>query len=317
VKVERTLVALGLVLAVAGAAVAMNGYVYVNVERGPPMMVSGALLFGVGLVIASLGFILRELQKISADASKAALLLAKGRNGAVAAEPAASASPPPPASKPLPPLAPFEPPAATPRAGAPEPLPAKAAEAQSDPFAPPAEEKPRRPVLAPALPPRPEAPAKPLAPSLPPLSWMLKPDQVEEPARKSTDDDWLNQAIAAEAEQATRSEPSRQGKGQQDKVREDDAADAPATASSARDMDEALRREFGMNGPAQDEPSASPQQPKPEIIGNYEAHGAHYTMYADGSIEAETQHGLYRFSSIEELKRFIEGEESGEGGKAS
>jgi hypothetical protein len=42
-----------------------------------------------------------------------------------------------------------------------------------------------------------------------------------------------------------------------------------------------------------------------EIIGHYEAHGAHYTMYADGSIDADTSHGVYRFSSMEELKQFI------------
>ena len=32
-----------------------------------------------------------------------------------------------------------------------------------------------------------------------------------------------------------------------------------------------------------------------EVIGHYEAHGAHYTMYADGSIDADTAHGVYRF----------------------
>jgi hypothetical protein len=47
-------------------------------------------------------------------------------------------------------------------------------------------------------------------------------------------------------------------------------------------------------------------EPRPAIIGRYEAHGTHYTMYADGSIDAETAHGVYRFASMEELKRFIE-----------
>jgi hypothetical protein len=73
-----------------------------------------------------------------------------------------------------------------------------------------------------------------------------------------------------------------------------------------------LRREFGLNEAEKGEKPAPGPQARPEVIGNYEAHGAHYTMYADGSIEAETQHGVYRFASIEELKRFIEGEESGE-----
>jgi hypothetical protein len=59
------------------------------------------------------------------------------------------------------------------------------------------------------------------------------------------------------------------------------------------------------------EPEAEPApedefEPRPAIIGSYEAHGTHYTMYADGSIDAETAHGVYRFASMDELKRFIE-----------
>lgn len=57
------------------------------------------------------------------------------------------------------------------------------------------------------------------------------------------------------------------------------------------------------------EPEPAPEvefEPRPAIIGSYEAHGTHYTMYADGSIDAETAHGVYRFASMDELKRFIE-----------
>lgn len=61
----------------------------------------------------------------------------------------------------------------------------------------------------------------------------------------------------------------------------------------------------------QPEPDLAPEpEPEPDlrpaVIGSYEAHGTHYTMYADGSIDAETAHGVYRFASMEELKRFIE-----------
>jgi hypothetical protein len=54
--------------------------------------------------------------------------------------------------------------------------------------------------------------------------------------------------------------------------------------------------------PAEEAPSAE----TPAILGQYEAHGARYTMYVDGSIDAETAHGVYHFVSMEELKRFIE-----------
>jgi hypothetical protein len=60
-----------------------------------------------------------------------------------------------------------------------------------------------------------------------------------------------------------------------------------------------------------DEPLAEPVPetgPKPAVIGHYDAQGAHYTLYADGSIEADTPHGVYRFATMTELKRFIEGE---------
>ncbi len=44
----------------------------------------------------------------------------------------------------------------------------------------------------------------------------------------------------------------------------------------------------------------------PAILGQYDANGARYTMYVDGSIDAETAHGVYRFASMDELKRFLE-----------
>ncbi len=65
--------------------------------------------------------------------------------------------------------------------------------------------------------------------------------------------------------------------------------------------------------PANDEPAPAAEPApesgaKPAVIGHYDAQGTHYTLYADGSIEAETPHGVYRFDSMEELKRFIEGQ---------
>ena len=43
------------------------------------------------------------------------------------------------------------------------------------------------------------------------------------------------------------------------------------------------------------------------VIGRYEAEGTSYIMYADGSIEAQSEAGVYRFASMAELKSFIEG----------
>jgi hypothetical protein len=43
----------------------------------------------------------------------------------------------------------------------------------------------------------------------------------------------------------------------------------------------------------------------PTVIGTYNSGGNAYVMYSDGSIEAETPGGRYRFHSLDELKEFI------------
>ena len=41
------------------------------------------------------------------------------------------------------------------------------------------------------------------------------------------------------------------------------------------------------------------------MVGTYNSGGNFYIMYSDGSIEAETPAGKFRFTSLEELKEFI------------
>lgn len=53
-------------------------------------------------------------------------------------------------------------------------------------------------------------------------------------------------------------------------------------------------------------------EPAPTIIGTYDSGGNRYVMYSDGSIEADTPSGVFRFKSLDELKEFIAaGGESG------
>jgi hypothetical protein len=54
-------------------------------------------------------------------------------------------------------------------------------------------------------------------------------------------------------------------------------------------------------GPAE-EPA---EQPERSLVGTYESGGNIYTMYSDGSIDAQTPTGSYHFASLEELKNFI------------
>ena len=56
--------------------------------------------------------------------------------------------------------------------------------------------------------------------------------------------------------------------------------------------------------PAVFEPPA--HVPAPTEVGRYNAGGATYVMFSDGSIEAETETGAYRFASMAELRDYIE-----------
>jgi hypothetical protein len=51
---------------------------------------------------------------------------------------------------------------------------------------------------------------------------------------------------------------------------------------------------------------AGPEAPsKPTVVGTYDSGGNHYVMFSDGSIEADTPNGVFRFASLDELKDFI------------
>jgi hypothetical protein len=62
---------------------------------------------------------------------------------------------------------------------------------------------------------------------------------------------------------------------------------------------------------------AAPREPSPPavpaageaglaIVGRYESEGTSYVMYADGSIEARSERGVFHFQSMAELKAFME-----------
>ena len=60
------------------------------------------------------------------------------------------------------------------------------------------------------------------------------------------------------------------------------------------------------------EPEAEPPGP-PALVGRYSAGGADYRIFSDGSIEAETMEGRFKFASMGEFKRFISDRREGRG----
>lgn len=53
---------------------------------------------------------------------------------------------------------------------------------------------------------------------------------------------------------------------------------------------------------------SSAGQEEVAIVGQYESAGTSYVMYSDGSIEARTEHAVFHFKSMAELKAFMDSE---------
>ena len=53
-----------------------------------------------------------------------------------------------------------------------------------------------------------------------------------------------------------------------------------------------------------------PEAP-PSLIGRYSSGGANYMIFADGSIEAETQEGTFRFASMGDFKQYLSDRKNG------
>lgn len=45
---------------------------------------------------------------------------------------------------------------------------------------------------------------------------------------------------------------------------------------------------------------------EPDVVGRYSSGGSHYTLYADGTIDAQSDQGIFRFASMAELRAHIE-----------
>ena len=55
----------------------------------------------------------------------------------------------------------------------------------------------------------------------------------------------------------------------------------------------------------QEEGDAGPAQ-EPGVVGRYSSGDSHYTLYSDGSIDAQTDQGIFRFASMADLRAHIE-----------
>lgn len=115
--------------------------------------------------------------------------------------------------------------------------------------------------------------------------------------------DWLDRAFADIDEEL----PVR--KRAHEPVAAPHAAKSNPVSVESRDTEPAPVEPETAHTAAKEPPSpaaAEPPAPTSAVIGRYEADGTSYVMYADGSIEAHSEAGSYRFASMTELKAFIE-----------
>jgi len=75
---------------------------------------------------------------------------------------------------------------------------------------------------------------------------------------------------------------------------------ARATPEAEAGEDEAINENRVGRLPSLDTPEAAPT-----LVGRYSAGGANYMIFSDGSIEAETGEGTFKFASMGEFKRHL------------
>jgi hypothetical protein len=90
--------------------------------------------------------------------------------------------------------------------------------------------------------------------------------------------------------------------------------EAPAPATAPLDEEEPINENRAGHLPTLTEVEhaiAEPEGP-PTLVGRYSAGGANYMIFSDGTIEAETEQGAFRFASMGDFKAYLAGAKDGE-----
>ncbi len=278
---KHVLLALGIVLVIAGAASMVWGYGIIEDDRGSASFIAGAIVLTGGVIIAVLSCVFGALQRLRVVLETRAIpALPAMPDQSVQPVPAVEDMPAPQREEPV-------------FGAAPRAAPAKSAERPPEPppVAPVAPEPPQPATAGRASTAFLAAAAKAREqrndPSITDL-WRrvgvnletMKSDKTAtmpappasdrpEPRPVAPATDWLDEALAGLGESVVPKSPRT-------------SAEAPPIA-----------------------PHAPPEQP--EIIGRYEVEGTEYVMYVDGSIDALTEDGVLRFKSLADLKAFFQG----------
>jgi hypothetical protein len=306
------LLAVGLLVLAAGFITIGFGIPINAFSLGNTLIVAGTIAVATGLILIGLAAAIGQLRRIVEALNTRAVVRAPAK-AAEAAEPTASAT-----IKATPAVAPPRP------VEAPEPSP-------PEPRVPPAAAPPSpgpldwlraKPKVGPATAvPLPPAPAPPDAQALeddaapqPRPSLRPAPTPVVEPSLEPRAWSQSRGAVATRAEQLTpraapQVEPPK-NKDDFDLVWPDRGVPPPAAEPARRE--ESVRREPEMPlsvRPRESRPVTPrpPPEPRgPAILKSGVIDGMPYTLYADGSIEAELPQGTVKFASVDALRAHLE-----------
>ncbi|MHB8885442.1 MAG: hypothetical protein ACYC5H_10225 [Methylovirgula sp.] len=135
-------------------------------------------------------------------------------------------------------------------------------------------------------------PRLPVMPEAPPFAY----EHEDTEAAVASTGDWLDQAFAD-------LDTPRSG------ITAPAAHEAPEAAEAESYPDLHMQEpEPPIEAPEDELPPTAAAEPA--IIGRYEAEGTSYTMFADGSIEAQSERGVARFKSMADLKAYFETQET-------
>jgi len=91
-----------------------------------------------------------------------------------------------------------------------------------------------------------------------------------------------------------------------------EAEPAPATAPVGEDDDPLNENRSGhLPTLAEVEHAIAEPEAPPTLVGRYSAGGADYMIFSDGTIEAETEHGAFKFASMGDFKAYLAGGKDG------
>jgi len=85
----------------------------------------------------------------------------------------------------------------------------------------------------------------------------------------------------------------------------DVAVEAEGGAEPAPLVEEAEDHAGHLPTPSEVEHAIETPEAPPSLVGRYTSGGANYMIFADGSIEAETPEGAFRFDSMGDFKRYL------------